>query len=281
VLGSFLFSCFLSLGLLGYLVSFESISIAEIEYCILKASMMKSTSFTGLVIASPPQTIFPGLAIQHRDFRFHYAINNGSSSLLETVPVFTPSNLDDQLDEITKQSIDQLFEIDLSRRAVTLPKLPFQDYTLLTSNIPHHSHLPHIFSSHSIHQQQQQHHSTAGTPIPGSTPIAPLNTSPPPAIHLSVSNATFPSSVSTPVSISSLPTSSLPPPLILASSSNASSASNTSYSYLNVVDCLRTILPYLSKPKQHALLQLLVHDPQHINVKYKPMSFKCRTLKKG
>jgi hypothetical protein len=260
---------------LGYLVSFESISIAEIEYCILKASMMKSTSFTGLVIASPPQTIFPGLAIQHRDYRFHYAINNGSSSLLETVPVFTPSNLDDQLDEITKQSIEQLFEIDLSRRTVTLPKLPFQDYTLLASNLPHHSHLPHLFSSHSIH-------SSSVTPTPSSATLtAPLNTSPPPAIHISVSNSTAASSVSTPVSISSmLPASTLPPPLILASS-NASSASNTSYSYQNVVDCLRTILPYLSKPKQHALLQLLVHDPQHINIKYKPMSFKCRTLKKG
>lgn len=114
-------------------MSFDSVSIAEIEYCILRAPMARSSIFTGMVIASPPQTIFPEFALTHRDFRLHYAINCGSLSLIETVPVYSPSILDGQLDEITRLSVDNFIEIDVNKRLVILPKFPFQDYASIPS----------------------------------------------------------------------------------------------------------------------------------------------------
>jgi len=44
-----------------------------------------------------------------------------------------------------------------------------------------------------------------------------------------------------------------------------------------VVDCLRALAPYLSRPQKSALLGLLA-DPQHINAKYRNLNFKCRVL---
>ena len=63
--------------------------------------MARSSLFTPVAMTATPQTNFPGLALTHRDFRLHFAINNGSCSQLEEVPIYTPDRLDQQLDDVS------------------------------------------------------------------------------------------------------------------------------------------------------------------------------------
>jgi hypothetical protein len=212
-------------------VSFESVSISEMEYCILRAGMAKTSIFSGMVIASPPQTIFPGLALAHRDFRLHFAINNGSLSLVDTVPVYSPGQLDWQLDENTRLAVDSCVEIDFGKKLVILPKLPFSDYSAAGS-------------------------SSAGNPDdPAALQQPGAGEKPSSAAH-----ATASASTKTP--------------------GNPNAAAPVSSYSSSVLDCLKALLPYLPKNKQQLLVQLL-QDPQHINVKFHKMNFRCRLLKKA
>lgn len=87
---------------ISYVVSFELVSIAEIEYCVLRAAMAKSSLFTAVAMPAPPQTALPTLAMHaHKDFRLHFAINCGSLSLLAQVPIYTAERLDQQLDDVS------------------------------------------------------------------------------------------------------------------------------------------------------------------------------------
>jgi hypothetical protein len=199
--------------------------------------MAKTSIFSGMVIASPPQTIFPGLAINHRDFRLHFAINNGSLSLIDNVPVYTANNLDFQLDDNTRLCVDNYIEIDFSRKLVILPKLPFSDYSSSSS-------------------------SNSGIPSPPGPPDGMID-SPPDLLENTFGALRLGGgggSATTPTN-------------------NNSGALPSSYS-ASVLDCLKTLLPYLSKNKQNLLLQLL-QDPQHIHVKFHKMNFRCRLLKKS
>jgi hypothetical protein len=62
--------------------------------------MSRTPLFSTVAMAPPPQTVFPGMALSQRDFRLHFAINNGSISLPDSVPVFSAEKLDSQLDEV-------------------------------------------------------------------------------------------------------------------------------------------------------------------------------------
>ena len=50
---------------------------------------------------STPQSHFPEFALSSRDFRLNFCINNGSESMLKIVPVYTPRELDSQLDIVS------------------------------------------------------------------------------------------------------------------------------------------------------------------------------------
>lgn len=119
---------------ISYIVNYELISIAEVEYCILRARMSCSSLFTAVAIPSPPTTVYPILRINSRDFRLHFAINGGSYSMLEGVPIYTPDSLDETLDEITKVSLDSCLDIDPSKKIVYIPKLPVADYIVENVN---------------------------------------------------------------------------------------------------------------------------------------------------
>lgn len=111
-----------------YVVSGELVSIAEIEYCILRSSMSRASMFTAVAMPAPPTTVYPSLGLNSRDFRLHFAINCGSLSMLEEVPIYTPELLDHQLDEVTKVSLESFVEMDVAKKVVVLPKLPLSDY---------------------------------------------------------------------------------------------------------------------------------------------------------
>jgi len=65
--------------------------------------MAKTSLFSAVAMAAPPQTVLPGLELSRRDFRLHFAINCGSISLLPFVPIYNPCQLDDQLDEVLSE----------------------------------------------------------------------------------------------------------------------------------------------------------------------------------
>lgn len=55
---------------------------------------------SSLSIIPIPQHQFPGLAVTQRDFRMDFCINNGSKSMPSMVPIYSPDNLDELLDEV-------------------------------------------------------------------------------------------------------------------------------------------------------------------------------------
>jgi len=62
--------------------------------------MSKLSHFSAVALTAPPQTQFPHLALSSRDFRLHFAINCGSLSQIELVPIYRWPTLDAQLDEV-------------------------------------------------------------------------------------------------------------------------------------------------------------------------------------
>eukprot|EP00981_Chlorochromonas_danica_P015379 scaffold11846_cov149-Ochromonas_danica.AAC.10 len=108
-----------------YIVSFERISLADIELNVLRAGMARASLLSGV---TAPFASFPGFGSIPKDFRLHYAINFGSISLLDAVPIYTPAQLDGQLDEVTRLTLDKVFEFDVSKKIIVMPKLPLQDY---------------------------------------------------------------------------------------------------------------------------------------------------------
>ena len=111
---------------IAYIVSYEMISIAEVEHNILRAKMSRPSSLQFIQI---PQSKFPGLAITNRDFRFNFCINSGAKSMPAVVPIYKPESLDDQLDEMTYQMLSRTVEVDYAKKAVTLPKFFLRDFS--------------------------------------------------------------------------------------------------------------------------------------------------------
>lgn len=107
----------------AYLLSFNVLSIAEIEHNVIKACMAKPPrSALGLGrIRATPKTVFPGFALKHRDFRLNFCINNGSVSMPGSVCIYKAEILDQQLDDMTALAITMALNVDMDKRLVQLP----------------------------------------------------------------------------------------------------------------------------------------------------------------
>jgi hypothetical protein len=68
--------------------------------------MSRVPMFTAVAMAPPPQTVYPNIALTQRDFRLHFAINNGSSSYPAEIPIYYVDKLDAQLDEVCSAFYD-------------------------------------------------------------------------------------------------------------------------------------------------------------------------------
>lgn len=106
---------------LTYLVNFETISIAELEHNIIRGAMSRPSPIISKITV--PSSVFPGIALTHKDFRIYFAVNCGSKSLPDEVSIFNVDDLDEQLDDATFTSIEESLEIDTIRRIVYLPKV--------------------------------------------------------------------------------------------------------------------------------------------------------------
>ena len=86
----------------AYLISFDVVSISEVEHNILRAAMSRPPLLSQTT-ARIPRSNFPGLALTHRDFRFNFCINHGSISMPRQICIFRTDTLDKQLDEVRLQ----------------------------------------------------------------------------------------------------------------------------------------------------------------------------------
>jgi hypothetical protein len=89
----------------AYLISFDVISIAEIEHNILRAAMSRPP-LLNQTTARIPRTHFPGLALTHRDFRLNFCLNHGSVSMPRQIFIYRTVTLDNQLDEVSSLPIE-------------------------------------------------------------------------------------------------------------------------------------------------------------------------------
>jgi hypothetical protein len=107
----------------AYLLSFDVISMAELEHNVIKASMTKPPRLAmGLGRhSSAPKSAFPGFALAKRDFRYVFCVNNGSLSMPGKICVYTPATLDTQLDEMVGLVVSETISVDEFKRVVTMP----------------------------------------------------------------------------------------------------------------------------------------------------------------
>ena len=107
----------------AYLFSTDVLSIADVEHNVIKAKMTKPPrQIIGLGRNSQaPKSIFLDLALNHRDFRFNFCINNGSVSSPNEICIYKAETLDEQMDHMTSLSISSTIGVDVGKRQVSLP----------------------------------------------------------------------------------------------------------------------------------------------------------------
>jgi hypothetical protein len=108
---------------ISYQCSDDIFSLAELEHCIIRAEMDYPSQFISRFVL-PKSTYRYGLS--RPDYRICFVLNSGSSSNPDSVPVYTKSLLDQQLDEATRMYIQRSVQVRKSSRSgivVTLPKV--------------------------------------------------------------------------------------------------------------------------------------------------------------
>ena len=97
--------------------------MSELEHNIIKHKMTKPPRLVlGLSNrGSVPKSCFPGFALNNKDFRFNFCVNNGSLSMPGAIFVYKVDTLDEQLDEMTSLVIQATLNVDEFSRIVTLP----------------------------------------------------------------------------------------------------------------------------------------------------------------
>ncbi|KAG6623379.1 uncharacterized protein IUM83_06450 [Phytophthora cinnamomi] len=99
-------------------------SLAEIEHCVLRASMtslrfpLASLVIPRLNDRNDPRSC---LTLRSSDFRINFALNCMTYSCPDRVPIYDRANLDAQLDEATRQVVTRVLRYDEKTRVVYLP----------------------------------------------------------------------------------------------------------------------------------------------------------------
>lgn len=94
------------------------------SYLCDRATMTKPPrlALVGLGSASQqPKTLYPGFALNSRDFRFNFCISNGSISMPGMIFIYKAEILDTQLDDMTIYVLKNTLQVDEIKRIVYLP----------------------------------------------------------------------------------------------------------------------------------------------------------------
>lgn len=155
-----------------YIVGFQILSLAEVEHSILRLHMNYASPYANITRplgnSKKKEKRFKHFAISSRDFRLHFAINCGASTNVPYTTIYTPDNIDDQLDFIVKKDLESRFHVDENSRSISMPYLPFADFIsykskLLPNSLPsafyHESPLNSV--SHHINKISSNHNHTS------------------------------------------------------------------------------------------------------------------------
>jgi hypothetical protein len=107
---------------IAYQCSDDIFSLAELEHNIIRSEMSYPSQFLSRFVL--PKSTFP-FALAKKDFRINFALNCGSMSMPSgNVPIFHPSTVEKQLDEVTIAFLNQTVEVAPSRLSDVVVSLP-------------------------------------------------------------------------------------------------------------------------------------------------------------
>ena len=107
-------------NMISYEVGDDIFSLTELEHNIIRANMSSPSGFVSKFVL--PKSVYKKHALKKGDFRINFAINCGSISNPEKVQVFTPEDLDAQLDTAAKDYL-KAAKVSSSGKILTLPKI--------------------------------------------------------------------------------------------------------------------------------------------------------------
>jgi len=110
---------------IAYQCSDDVFSLTELEHCIIRAAMNYPSNFVTKFVLPKSKYAF---ALSRSDYRINFALNCGSASNPEVVPIYETHRLDVQLDEASRWYMEYASEArKSSKRAggvtLTLPKI--------------------------------------------------------------------------------------------------------------------------------------------------------------
>ena len=110
---------------IAYQCSDDIFSLAELEHCIIRAAMNYPSQFISKFVLPKSQFRF---ALSQPDCRINFALNCGSVSNPEVVPIYRATTLDTQLDSATRCYLEYTSEVQASCKrtgsvTITLPKI--------------------------------------------------------------------------------------------------------------------------------------------------------------
>lgn len=105
---------------LCYEINGEVVSIAELEHNVLRARMGAPRLFMSNLFI--PSGSYP-FSLQLHEPRINFCLNCGASSGIPEILVYTPEELDQQMDCISQLFLRRTVEVNLHKRTVLLPKI--------------------------------------------------------------------------------------------------------------------------------------------------------------
>ena len=110
---------------IAYQCSDDIFSLTELEHCIIRAAMNYPSQFVSKFVLPKSKYSF---ALSRSDYRINFALNCGSMSNPEVIPVYEAHRLDEQLEEASRCYMEYAAEARKSTRRVggvtlTLPKI--------------------------------------------------------------------------------------------------------------------------------------------------------------
>ena len=96
-------------------------SIKELEHCIIRAEGVSPSNFASKFIL-PKHTY--EFALKEKDYRFNFALNCGSVSIPNAVPIYDEESIDEQLDLASRRFLEETVVIEKSEKKGLTIKLP-------------------------------------------------------------------------------------------------------------------------------------------------------------
>jgi len=110
-------------GMIAYQVSDEIFSLTELEHCIIRGGMSRPSKFLARLLFIPNSSYPPQIALTRSDYRINFALNCGSITSPEGVPIYRADTLDMQLDENARYFLQATTKIKKSSSGIVSSSL--------------------------------------------------------------------------------------------------------------------------------------------------------------